>query len=100
MPGPDRHQAEVAGDEAVGDAADLDRELAAEDVQRLLERVDVAPQPAAGRERADRELGVDGALVPAHQHLAGEAAGRGGGGDGPVREGPVDPTDVIHAGTP
>ena len=33
------------------DAAELDRELAGQDVQGLLERVDVPPQPAARCER-------------------------------------------------
>ena len=43
----------------------VEQQLALEDVEHLLERVDVALQPAARVERAERELRVDGALRPA-----------------------------------
>ena len=44
-------------------SVDVDRQLAGQDVQGLLEGMDVPAEPAAGGERADRGLGVDGALV-------------------------------------
>ena len=42
---------------------DLDRQLAGQDVQGLLERMDMPAEPATRGERADRGLGVHGALV-------------------------------------
>ena len=59
---PDRDQGEVAGDEPVDATVDLEDQLALEDVQRLLERVDVAAEPAARRQRTRRELRVRRAL--------------------------------------
>ena len=46
----DRDKREVALDEAMDGAVDLEQQLAAEDVQRLLERMEVATDPAAGLE--------------------------------------------------
>ena len=45
--------------------ADQDRQLAVEDVDDLLERVDVRREPAVGMQRDRDEIGVDGALIGA-----------------------------------
>ena len=74
-------------------AVDLEQQLAAEDVQRLLERMEVATEPAAGLEGADRDLGVDGALLGADDDRPGEAV-RGGRRRERRRDAiPVNPSD-------
>ena len=52
---------------------DVDRQLAGQDVQGLLEGMDVPAEPTAGGERADRGLGVHGALVRTDDPEAAEA---------------------------
>ena len=76
--------------------AQVEQELALEDVQRLLERMDVRRDPAARMERPDREVGVDGTLVRTDDTQTRQARRRGAGGGGFVREGPVDVSDVVH----
>ena len=74
----------------------VEQQLALEDVERLLERVDVALQPAARVERAERELRVDGALARSDEHLPGEPLRAVGRRHGVVRERPVDMSDEVH----
>ena len=61
MPCPDRDQHVVAGTQSPGVPIELECQLAGEHVERLLERVDVAAEPAPGLEAADGQLGVRGA---------------------------------------
>ena len=61
----------------------IEQQLAREDVQRLLERVDVRRDPATGEERADGQIGVDRALLGPDGPLAGQpgrSRGRAPGG--------------------
>ena len=73
VPGPDRHEGIVAGRQPVGVPVDLDEELAAQDVQRLLERMEMPLEPAAAGKRSDRQLGVDGPLRRPDEHGARQA---------------------------
>jgi hypothetical protein len=97
MPGPHVHQGVVAGDEAVDPPVDLDEQLAREDVQRLLKRMDVARQPAAGLQRHRGELGMDGARRRPNHDVAREAVGRRRRSHRRGAERPVEPADVMHA---
>ena len=75
---------------------EVEQEFAGQDVERLLERMDVRSQPPARHEPDDGQVGVDRALVRAHDAQAGEA-GRGvRRGSGTVHERPVDVTDGVH----
>ena len=74
----------------------VEEQLALEHVQRLLVRVDVALEPAARMQRADRELGVDRALLRPDEDLPGETVRAVGRRHRTVGEGPVDVSDVIH----
>ena len=94
MPDPDRLKGEVPLGQAMDVAVDLEEQLAFEDVERLLEGMEVALQPAAGLENRDREIGMDGALVGADKDLSREAVKVRGVGHRMVGEGPVDRCDV------
>ena len=74
----------------------VEQQLALEDVERLLERVDVTLEPAVRLERSERELRVDGALVRPDEHLPGEPLRAVGRRRGVVRERPVDMSDEVH----
>ena len=67
---PERHERVIAGHQPMMVAIDLEQELPRQDVERLLERVEVTLHPSAGRQGADRELGVDGALRCSDEHGA------------------------------
>jgi hypothetical protein len=54
VPHPERVEREVARDEPVDPAVVVEQQLALEDIERLLVRVDVALEPAPGLERAER----------------------------------------------
>ena len=75
-----RDEREVTGDEAVDAAAEVEQELAAQDVERLLERVDVRREPAAREESDHREVGVDRALIRADDPQPAEPGRRRRGG--------------------
>ena len=96
MPEAGRDEREVAVDEPVDATAEVDQELARQDVERLLERVDVRRQPAARLEPDRGEVGVDRALLRPDDPQAGEPGRRRGGGRGVVDERPVDVTDGVH----
>ena len=96
VPEAGRDEREVTGDEAVDATAEVEQELAAQDVERLLERVGVRREPAAGEESDHRELGVDGALIRADDPQPAEPGRRRRGGRRGVHERPVDVTDGVH----
>ncbi len=89
----DRDQREVALEQAMDGAIDLEQQFAAQDVQRLLERMEVATEPAAGLKGANRDLGVDGALLGADDDRPGEAMGRRGRRERRRDPIPVNPSD-------
>ena len=96
VPDPDGKERVVAGDESVDGPPHLDDELTRQDVQPLLEGVDMAAEPAAWRECADGQLGVDGPLLRADEDLPGQPRRPRGWRCGAGGERPIDAADVMH----
>ena len=94
MPRPDREEGEVALHQAVCVPVEFQEQLAGEDVERLLERVEVTLEPAAGLDHGDGQLGVDSALGTTDEDPARDAMRIRRGGCRAVGEGPVDRCDL------
>src|SRR4051794_27408785 len=97
MAEPPRDRGEAPGAEVVSVPVELDEELAVQNVERLLERMDVPRDEAVGVQDTDRELGVDRALGRSDDHPPGKPAHARGGRPRRVAERPVDMTDMMDA---
>ena len=97
VPGTEWDEGEVPAGQPMAMPVDLDEELPRQHVERLLERVEVALEPPARGQRADRQLGVDGALRGPDEDRTGEQMRRRRRRKRGIGEGPIDPRDVMPA---